>query len=164
MAPEPAPAARLAPEPPATARALAPPRELLAVARTTTSPATASPARRSPQMSLDNLTCSYFGPVADRIKIGTGQFDRFRVISPKPAPPGLNHNIEIEDQAARVGTGTMPRSLKKETTRMRHAASRHCRPPLSCASRTLPLPTPGRCGPDREKCCCCHRPRPNSRC
>jgi hypothetical protein len=58
----------------------------------------------------------------------TGQFDRFRVISPNPSHQDLDHNIEIEDQAAGIGIGTMPRSLKKEITRMPHVASRHCRP------------------------------------
>src|ERR1700736_3576971 len=105
MAPESAAAALLAPGPPAlaTARALAAPRELFAVAQTMTSPATASPARQSRQMSLDNVKCSYFGPVADRIRIDTGQFDRFRVISPNPLHQGLDHNIEIENQAAGIG-------------------------------------------------------------
>ena len=104
MAPEPAPALP-APEPPAmaTARALAAPREPLAVAQTMMSPATASPARKSQQMSLDNVTCSYLRPVADRIEIDTGQFDRFRVISPNPLHRGPDHNIEIENQAAGIG-------------------------------------------------------------
>src|SRR5207244_12622850 len=71
---------------------------------TTAPPATASPARRSPQMSSrEKETCSsYFGPVADQVVIDTGQFDRFRVVSPKPLHQGLDRRIEIEDQAAGV--------------------------------------------------------------
>ena len=104
MALEPAAAVLLAPGPPglATARELAAPRELLAVAQTMRSRATASPARKSQQMSLDSVTCSYFGPVADKVVIDTSQFDRFRVISPKPHHQGLNRSIEIKNQAARM--------------------------------------------------------------
>src|SRR6187431_1501029 len=72
---------------------------------TTAPPATASPARRPPQMSSrEKETCSsYFGPVADQVVIDTGQFDRFRVVSPKPLHQGLDRCIEIEDQAAGMG-------------------------------------------------------------
>jgi len=65
-------------------------------------PATASPARGSNRKSLEKLTHSYFGPGADEIGTNTGQFDRFRVISPKTLHKGLNRGIEIEDQAAGV--------------------------------------------------------------
>jgi hypothetical protein len=33
----------------------------------------------------------------------SGQFDRFRVISPKSLPKGLNGGIEVKDQAAGAG-------------------------------------------------------------
>ena len=102
---EPAAAVLPAPGPPpgfAIARELAAPRELSAVAPTMRSWATASPARQSQQMSLDSVTCSYFGPVADKVVIDTSQFDRFRVISPKPHHQGLNRSIEIKNQAARM--------------------------------------------------------------
>src|SRR5215213_6943035 len=71
---------------------------------TTEPPATASPVRRPPQMSSrEKETCSsYFGPVADQVVIDTGQFDRFRVVSPKPLHQGLDRGIEIEDQTAGV--------------------------------------------------------------
>ena len=60
----------------------------------------------------------------------TGQFDRFRVISPNPSHQDLDHNIEIEDQAAGIGIGTMPCSLKKE-----HNAHASCgQPSLSPSS------------------------------
>src|SRR5258708_5084381 len=87
----------------ATAREPAPAAGPFSAGRTRTTPAAASPARISPQMSLENVTCSYFGPVADKVVIDPGQFDRFRVISPKPLHQGLNRGIEIENQAAGVG-------------------------------------------------------------
>ena len=42
---------------------------------------------------------SYFGPVADKVVIDTGQFDRFGVISPKPFDQGQNRGVEVETQA-----------------------------------------------------------------
>jgi hypothetical protein len=39
----------------------------------------------------------------DEIGTDTGQFDRFRVISPKSLHKGLNGGIGIEDQAAGAG-------------------------------------------------------------
>src|SRR5439155_24914690 len=71
---------------------------------TTAPPATASPAPRSPQISSrEKETCSsYFGPVADQVVIDTGQFDRFRVVSPQPLHKGLDRGVKIEDQATGV--------------------------------------------------------------
>src|SRR6266571_2295622 len=66
-------------------------------------PATAPPMRRSRQRSCEQSGYSYFGPVADKVVIYAGQFDRFRVISPKPLHQGLDRAIEIENQAAGVG-------------------------------------------------------------
>jgi hypothetical protein len=65
-------------------------------------PVTASPALGSPRKSLQNASLSCFGPRADEIAIEPGQFDRFRVISPKSLPKDLNGGFEIEDQAAGV--------------------------------------------------------------
>src|SRR4051794_31307271 len=78
------------------------PQELDPAGAATAPPATALPARKPPQMSSrEKETCSsYFGPVADQVVIDTGQFDRFRVVSPKPLHQGLDRCIEIEDQAA----------------------------------------------------------------
>lgn len=54
-------------------------------------------------MSLETVTCSYFGPVADQIVIDTGQFDRFGIISSKARHQSLDSRIEVENQAARMG-------------------------------------------------------------
>src|SRR4051812_8479808 len=72
-------------------------------AQTTGKPATASPARGSHHRSLEKLTHSYVGPVKDRIGIDSGQFDRFRVISPKSLHKGPDGGCEIEHQAAGAG-------------------------------------------------------------
>jgi hypothetical protein len=117
---EPAPAVLLAPGSPglATARELAAPREPFAVAQTMKSRATASPAQKSQQMSLDSVACSYFGPVADKVVIDTGQFDRFRVTSPKPLHQGLNRSTEIEIRLRACASRIMPCSQKKDATRI----------------------------------------------
>jgi hypothetical protein len=47
-------------------------------------------------MSLEKVTCSYFGPVADQVVTDTGQFDRFEVISLAPLHHGLERSNEIE--------------------------------------------------------------------
>src|SRR5712672_4750426 len=134
MALEPAAAVLLARESPglATARELAAPRELFSVAPTMMSRATASPARKSQQMSLDSVTCSYFGPVADKVVIDTSQFDRFRVVSPKPHHQGLNRGIEIENQAARMCISY--HALQPEKRRNAHA-SRHRRDHMQTGRR-----------------------------
>jgi hypothetical protein len=49
------------------------------------------------------VTHSYFGPGADEIAIEPGQFDRFRVISPKSLSKSLKGGFEIEEQAAGAG-------------------------------------------------------------
>jgi hypothetical protein len=119
---EPAPVVQLAPGSPAlavaTARELAAPRELFAVAQTMMTRATASPARKSQQMSLDSVACSYFGPVADKVVIDTGQFDRFRVTSPKPLHQGLNRSTKIEIRLRACASRIMPCSQKKDATRI----------------------------------------------
>jgi hypothetical protein len=40
--------------------------------------------------------------LADEFVIDTGQFDRFRVISPSTLHKGLNGGIDVEDQAVSV--------------------------------------------------------------
>jgi hypothetical protein len=44
----------------------------------------------------------------------TGQFDRFRVISPKAPRAALNCIIEIEDQAVALSFRITPRGRKKD--------------------------------------------------
>ncbi len=56
------------------------------VARMKAAPATASPAPTARDRSLENVTCSYCGPVAERIATDTGQHDDASVISPKTLP------------------------------------------------------------------------------
>ena len=151
-------------------------------------PATASPVR-SQQQSRANVRSSCFGPVADKVVIDTGQFDRFRVISPQPLHQGLDSGIEIEDHAA--GVSISYHALEPDKRRYPGAAhhrrhetvsGRNCmaielrcndlqRERIACfllrllhRSRRLPSPTHGRCGPDRAKCYCCHRLTPNSPC
>jgi len=103
MEPGPAPAVLLAPASPAavvaTTQEFAAPRAPLSVAPTMMSPATASPARKSQQTSLDNVTYSYFGPVADQIVI-IGQLQLLR-------------DAEIET-TTRAGSG--PRITRRSQT------------------------------------------------
>src|SRR5690348_9971546 len=47
--------------------------EWRSAAQTAALPASASPAQGLQHMSLETVTCSYFGPVADQIVIDTGQ-------------------------------------------------------------------------------------------
>jgi len=63
------------------------------------------------------------------MEIDTGQFDRFRVISPNPLHQGLDHNIEIEHQAAGIVISYhAPQPDKRD-----NAHTSHGQPSLSCS-------------------------------
>jgi hypothetical protein len=112
MALEPAPAKLASGLPGPGLPAVATTRELAELARFSVAPMTATPAtvslaQRSQQMSLEKVTCSYFGPVADQVATDTGQFDRFEVISSEPLHHGLERRYEIENQAAVLASRIM---------------------------------------------------------
>jgi hypothetical protein len=113
--------ARLAARSPAVASARGPAaaRAPPSVALMTATPASSSPARRSQQMSLEKVTYSYFGPVADKVVIDTGQSDRFRVLA-QVAPPRPDRRIEVEIQAA--GVGLSYHALQPEKRRHTHTS------------------------------------------
>jgi hypothetical protein len=55
--------------------------------------------------------------LADEFVIDTGQFDRFRVISPSTLHKGLNGGIDVEDQAVSVSIRIMLWTSKKDASR-----------------------------------------------
>src|SRR5215211_2242745 len=61
---------------------------------------------------------SYFGPVADKVVIDAGQFNRFRIISAQTLDQSLNGGVEIEDQAA--GVSIPYHALQPEERRHAH--------------------------------------------